>query len=67
MRVVLFNDEGQSLGSFEHVVRSEDRIPAQVFALFDLVEQLLESATRSGGEVVPAAPLRARDGPLNAG
>jgi hypothetical protein len=68
MRVVLFNDDGQSIGSFEHEVRSDDRSPAQAFALLDLVEQLLESATRSREEVAPAAPLRAMERTLpNAG
>jgi hypothetical protein len=54
MRVVLFNDEGQSIASFDHVLRSDD--PAQAFAVLDLVEKLLESARRDRGETMTAIP-----------
>jgi hypothetical protein len=61
MRVVLFNDEGQSIASFDHVLRSDDRNPAQAFAVLDLVEKLLETARRDRGETTaiphPAAAV----------
>ena len=51
MKIVLINDEGQSIASFESPLRPEDRSPAQAFALLDLLEKLLESARRDRGEV----------------
>ena len=56
MKVVLFNDEGKSIASFDHAMRPDDRNAAQAFVLFDLVEKLLESARRDRGEALTAIP-----------
>ena len=56
MKIVLINDEGQSIASFEPPVRPEDRSPAQAFALLDLLEKFLARcgpgypAVRHGGD-----------------
>jgi len=60
MKIVLINDEGQSIASFEPPVRPEDRSPAQAFALLDLLEKFLEGAAlgtqQSGTAATPARP-----------
>jgi hypothetical protein len=55
MRVVLFNDSGESIGSFDHVIRPDDRDPANAIALLDLLEKLLETGWRDCGDGPPSS------------
>lgn len=46
MRLLLLNGAGHPLACFEDFQRYADRSPAQVFALLDLVEKLIKTASR---------------------
>jgi hypothetical protein len=46
MRIVLFNDEGKAIGSFDHALKADDRDPARAMVLLDLLEKILETGWR---------------------
>ncbi|MBI3896256.1 MAG: hypothetical protein HY313_10045 [Acidobacteria bacterium] len=46
MKLLLVNNEGHPVASFDDLERYDVRSPSQVFALLDLVEKLIETAKR---------------------
>jgi hypothetical protein len=58
MKIVLINDQGQSIASVNHIVRAGDPNSIQAFALLDLIERLLESAVAEGGKQPAAATAK---------
>ena len=62
MKLLLISDEGRQLACVDDVPNAEERNPAQVFALLDLVERLLESASRSHKPVASLESVAATDG-----
>jgi hypothetical protein len=58
MKLLLINDEGKPLAASEDFSQYDDRSPAQLCALLDVLEKLLESATRERGEASSGAEPR---------
>ncbi len=55
MKLILISNEGRQLACVDNLPSSESRNPAQVFALLDLLERLLETGQRGGRETGSAA------------
>ena len=55
MKLLLVTDEGRQLACVDNLSGSENRNPAQVFELLDLLERLLEAGQRGGGTTSAAA------------
>jgi hypothetical protein len=64
MKLLLITDEGRQLACIDDLPNGEDRNPAQVFALLDILERILETGWRDCAEAKlgslpvadPAAP-----------
>jgi hypothetical protein len=51
MKLLLMSDEGRELACVDDLPNGQDRNPAQMFALLDALEKLLETGWRDCGVV----------------